>query len=142
MGTTCNRKQSLDELITLSSEPLPKSVNQQLQFIKQLQNQVRPFRADKKIKDELSSGVVATFKQWLRDNDVQTGCLDIEYFKEFGYGLKTNARILQNIEIVSIPKRVMLSLANERPSSQIRNFIESQMVLKSMPNVALAFYLL
>lgn len=81
------------------------------------------------------------FLKWLKDNGVDHSLIAIEEFPGYGYGLKATADIKKDDLLLSIPRKIIMSVESAR-NSQMGPLIEEDQILRAMPNVVLVMYLL
>lgn len=81
------------------------------------------------------------FLQWLKENGVDYSRVDIQEFPGYGFGLKAVTDLKEGDLILSIPRKLIMSVDSAR-KSQMGPLITEDQILRVMPNVVLAMYLL
>ena len=81
------------------------------------------------------------FLQWLKENGVDYSRVAIQEFSGYGFGLKAATDLKEGDLLLSIPRKMIMSVDTAR-KSQMGPLIEEDQILRVMPNVVLAMYLL
>lgn len=88
-----------------------------------------------------SSATIDRFTDWVKSNGAIFEGSEITEFQGYDLGLKANTDISQDSLIIAIPRKLMLTV-EEAKNSSLGPLIERELILKTMPNVALAIFLL
>ncbi|CAH0559894.1 unnamed protein product [Brassicogethes aeneus] len=141
-------QENVDKLLRISTIPQQGNVVNALKNQKEISaivEQVKKLEINKDSKssaDNRASGAtIENFTKWVKENGAQFNGCTITEFKGYDLGIKVNTDIPQSTLVLAIPRKVMLTV--ERASDSIlKNLIKNDQILKNMPNVALAIYLL
>ncbi|KAL3266845.1 hypothetical protein HHI36_010996 [Cryptolaemus montrouzieri] len=144
-------RENVDQLLKLSTS----AGSQQMNINKVLESQKEVFEVIDKIKNleirkshskhtdhvRNSCDKLASFSDWLkREGAIFEGC-SIADFPGYDLGLKADIDIPFGSLFIAVPKKVMMTIETAKESI-LKNLIEKDQILKNMPNVTLAIYLL
>ncbi|KAI5739714.1 hypothetical protein M8J77_022488 [Diaphorina citri] len=78
---------------------------------------------------------------WAKDNGVQMDSIGIKEFDQYGYGVCALLDINEGAPIVKVPRQLMIT-SDTIMESPLKNLYQSNPIIRLMPNVALALYIL
>ncbi|XP_060570342.1 actin-histidine N-methyltransferase-like [Ruditapes philippinarum] len=81
------------------------------------------------------------FMEWLKNNKVDVGCVDIHCFPGLGYGLQATKDLKEGDQFLAIPRNIMMTTESAK-SSPLGPLISMDRILQVMPSVVLALHLL
>ncbi|CAF0828611.1 unnamed protein product [Adineta ricciae] len=82
------------------------------------------------------------FNVWLHSNGVDTSNVEICLFENYGFGLKARRSLSTNDCYLTIPLSLTITTDTIMNSPSLASLVTSDQLLRSMPNVALALFLL
>ncbi|CAF0754563.1 unnamed protein product [Rotaria sp. Silwood1] len=83
-----------------------------------------------------------TFIDWLHSNGVDTSNFEICSFENYGFGLKATKDLASDECFLTVPRSIIITMDTIMTSSSFGPLIIKDQLLRSMPNVALALFLL
>lgn len=88
-----------------------------------------------------SAAIIDRFTNWYEENGAELKGCDIQEIENFGLGFITNIEIAASSLVISVPKKLMLTVEAAK-KTPLKKLIEKDHLLGYMPNVALAIFLL
>ncbi|XP_016664861.1 actin-histidine N-methyltransferase [Acyrthosiphon pisum] len=79
--------------------------------------------------------------KWATKNGAILNGVEIHQFENYAYGMKANKNITVGDKLVTVPRALMMTEENI-PSSPLWKLHSQDMMLRNMPNVALAIFIL
>ncbi|VVC34513.1 SET domain,Rubisco LSMT, substrate-binding domain [Cinara cedri] len=79
--------------------------------------------------------------KWATKNGAILNGVEIHQFQDYGYGMKANKPITEGDKLVTVPKSLMMTEENIS-ASPLWKLHSQDMMLRNMPNVALAIFIL
>lgn len=147
-GQSHNYHRTLDTLIdnllkasTTPHEAQPRkilAVHRELDTIlRQIIGLQRKFECTYETREE----AVACFTDWVSSNGAIFTGTSIGNFAGFGLGMKADMDIVQGSLVIAVPRTLMMTVESAA-RTQLAPLLERDHILKNMPNVALAVFLL
>ncbi|XP_044255810.1 actin-histidine N-methyltransferase [Tribolium madens] len=138
----------IDKLLRISTLPQQPTVQKSLENQKEISNiteRVKKLEVDKDAKSSVDNraigATVGNFMKWASENGAQLNGCSIEEFEGYGLGVKANVDIAESSLVIAVPRKLMMSVENAKESI-LKDLIEKDKILGSMPNVTLAIFLL
>lgn len=134
------------QVIDLAATPSPPTPKDQWDEFVQIHNLIEKIRKKQNGSEEQPpcserDAYFPEFLEWLNGNGVSTDSVKITKFDE-GYGLEATTDIKMNEKLMDIPRKVMISDQNALDSPLLGDLIRGDRLLKGMPNVSLAVFIL
>ncbi|XP_030854652.1 actin-histidine N-methyltransferase [Strongylocentrotus purpuratus] len=134
------------QVIDFAATPSPPTPGEQWEEFLQIHNLIEKIRKRQNVAGEpmqQSDREVhfETFFKWLNTNGVTTDAVKMAKFDE-GYGLQATQDIKMDQELMNIPRKVMMTDQNAVDSPTIGDLVRGDRLLKGMPNVSLAIFIL
>ncbi|UJR35822.1 hypothetical protein I4U23_028569 [Adineta vaga] len=82
------------------------------------------------------------FNKWLHSNGIDTSNFTICSFENYGFGLKATKPLCTNECFLNVPLSLTITTDTIKSSSSLASLVTNDQLLRSMPNVALALFLL
>ncbi|KAF7280983.1 hypothetical protein GWI33_005250 [Rhynchophorus ferrugineus] len=149
--------ETVDSLLRLTTLPLHNNLTQSLDCQKKISSLIERIRL---LEDKLSkkSGRASTnnnstersridpetvknFTKWIQENGGELQGCSISSFAGYDVGLRVEQEIPQSSLVIAVPRKVMMSVETAS-NSILKDIVNKVEILKNMPNVLLAVYLL
>ncbi|XP_045187101.2 actin-histidine N-methyltransferase-like isoform X2 [Mercenaria mercenaria] len=102
---------------------------------------IRDLQKDINLVMEKREDKFPVFKDWLKNNKVDVGCVEIHKFTGLGHGLQATKDLKEGDQFLAIPRNIMMTTQSAR-SSALGPLISEDKILQVMPSVVLALHLL
>lgn len=116
-------------------------ISELLQLISKIEGKIVDNKHATDESARFSAATIAEFQNWLRENGAKFENISIHKFPGFDLGLKADKNIKEGSTMIIMPRNIMFSVENAQ-NSLLKKLIEKDALLKNMPNVTLAIYLL
>lgn len=141
-------RQNVDQLLKISTNiDNNLNVSQALETQKEISKIIDSINVLEKSKDKIEIGdrydknTIDAFLNWFKDNEgIMQGC-GIKKFENFDLGLVAEQDIPYGSLFIAVPRKLMLSVDSIN-QSLLKELFDKDQMLKNMPNVSLAIYLL
>lgn len=141
-------QENVDKLLRISTIPQQANVSKALENQREISTIVEQVKKLQLNKDSNHSvGIRATgdivdnFSKWVLENGAQFNGCSINEFKGYDLGLKVNLDIPQSSLVIAVPRKIMLTVEKAKESI-LKDLIDKDHILRNMPNVTLAIFLL
>lgn len=137
----------VDMLLRISTVPAAQSVSKALLLQKEINVIIEKVQtleaADAKATVDLrqQSDTIERFVTWVRDNGAKFEGCTITEFPGYDLGIKADIDIPKDSLVIAVPRTIMLTI-EAASKSALSSLIERDQILKNMPNVVLAMFLL
>lgn len=148
---------TVDCLLRLTTLPLHNNVSQSLECQKQISSFIDRIKTleDKLTKKNKlpsqnnnethqpreSKDTIEAFTKWLTENGAELNGCSICSYDSYDLGIKVEKDVKQNSLVIAVPRKIMMSVEN-CARSIVKDLVDKVEILKNMPNVLLAIYLL
>ncbi|XP_041468746.1 actin-histidine N-methyltransferase-like [Lytechinus variegatus] len=132
------------QVIDLAATPIPPTTGEQWEEFLQIHNVIEKIRKRQKGEPNHQSKREEHFEaffKWLNKNGVSSDSVKIAKFDQ-GYGLQATKDIKSDEQLLNIPRKVMMTDQNALESPTIGELVRGDRLLKGMPNVALAVFII
>lgn len=102
---------------------------------------IRDLQKDICLVSEKRAERIPAFMEWLKNNQVDVGCVEIHNFAGFGYGLQATKDLKEGDQFLAIPRSIMMTTQSAK-TSPLGPLISEDKILQVMPSVVLALHLL
>ncbi|XP_017782395.1 PREDICTED: histone-lysine N-methyltransferase setd3 [Nicrophorus vespilloides] len=143
-----NKQQKLselvDQLLRVTVKTPHANVTKELEAHKEifaLTEKINELEANEICTNRTDGAALEAFKVWLKDNGAKFDGTSIAHFEGYDLGLKTEVDIVEGSLIIAIPRKIMLTLDSAMHTT-LAPLLEKDAILKNMPNVVLAMFLL
>ncbi|CAG9762489.1 unnamed protein product [Ceutorhynchus assimilis] len=147
--------ETVDSLLRLTTFPIHNNVAQSLDCQKQINSFIERIRVleeklskkQNKSSDSKTTPVrhskenIETFTGWLKENNAELNGCSISVFDGYDLGIKVDKDISQSSLVIAVPRKITMSVESARKSI-VQDLVNKVDILKNMPNVLLAVYLL
>lgn len=136
----------VDKLLRISTVPsgqlMPKMVKLQ-EEIDHIINKINNLELDIDLPAGKRAGGAALdkFLNWMSENGAKFDSITVEDFSGYELGLKIDKDVSQGSLVISVPRKLMITTENAQ-NSVFGTLLEKDTMLKNMPNVSLAMFLL
>lgn len=93
------------------------------------------------VDNRASGAIIGAFVNWFQTNGAELNGGEITHFDGYDLGIRVNTVIPQSSLVIAVPRKLMLSIESANHSI-LNKLISKDQILKNMPNVVLAMYLL
>ncbi|XP_070578396.1 actin-histidine N-methyltransferase-like [Ptychodera flava] len=114
---------------------------QEFMDIHKLVEAIREKQADLRKEEPPRADALDDFMSWLNAHEIKTDHVEIEDYPDKGYGLKALQDIKVNKDLLTIPRKVMLTTETAKTSC-LGNLVAKDRVLQAMPNILLSVHVL
>ncbi|KAB0796778.1 hypothetical protein PPYR_10839 [Photinus pyralis] len=147
-GTQARIGVLVDQLFRLTTKQNEENVSQKMTLVNQLYqvlNEIRALEKENEMEETVNSRCNATvlsrFTQWLTKNGANFDGIKIEEFEGYELGLLAERDVEESSLIITVPEALMMTI-DAAEKSELGYLLETDPMLKNMPNVALAIFLL
>lgn len=136
----------VDKLLRISTVPsgqiMPKMVKLQ-EEIDHIINKINNLELDIDLPagKRASGAAIDKFLNWMFENGGMFDFITVEEFPGYELGLKIDKDVSQGDLVISVPRKLMITTENAQ-NSVFGTLLEKDTMLKNMPNVSLAMFLL
>jgi histone-lysine N-methyltransferase SETD3 len=138
----------VDKLLRLSTIPQQQNVLKSLENQKEISNITERVKtleigrdAKNSVDNRATSATVDNFMKWALENGAKLNGCSIQEFEGYELGIKADVDIEQSTLVIAVPRKLMMSVESAKQSI-LKELIEKDKILSSMPNVTLAIFLL
>lgn len=113
-----------------------KEINSITENVKKLEKHV-----ETQVDNRAGTDIIDSFVKWALENGALLNGCSLKEFEGYELGIKADVDIEQNTLVIAVPKKLMMTIQNAKEGI-MRELIEKDKILGSMPNVTLAIFLL
>lgn len=93
------------------------------------------------VDNRTAAATIQTFMNWITENGAEVKGCEIKIFEDYEMGLLVNQEIPASSLVISVPRKLMLT-AEMACKGDLKDLFDKDQILKNMPNVGLAIFLL
>lgn len=93
------------------------------------------------VDNRASGAIIGAFSNWFQTNGAELNGGEITHFDGYDLGIRVNTVVPKSSLVIAVPRKLMLSIESANQSI-LSNLISKDQILKNMPNVVLAIFLL
>ncbi|XP_063915361.1 actin-histidine N-methyltransferase [Zophobas morio] len=138
----------VDKLLRISTLPQQPIIQKSLENQKEINNiteRVKKLEVNKDSKssvdNRVTSAIINNFMKWCTENGAHLNGCSIQEFEGYELGIKAEVDIQQSSLVIAVPRKLMMSIENARESI-LKDLVQKDKILSTMPNVTLAIFLL
>ncbi|RZC41308.1 hypothetical protein BDFB_001143 [Asbolus verrucosus] len=138
----------VDKLLRISTIPQQQNVLRSLENQKEIATiteRVKKLESNKNAKNSVdnraTSAIIGGFVKWALENGAQLNGCSIQEFEGYELGIRADVDIPQSSLVIAVPRKLMMSMEDAH-QSVMKELMEKDKILGTMPNVTLAVFLL
>lgn len=137
----------IDKLLRISTQPQQPTVQKSLENQKEISGIIERVKklenksTEGSVDNRATSAIIENFVKWATENGAELNGCSIDEFEGYGLGMKANIDVDESSLVMAVPRKLMMSVENAK-GSVLKELIEKDKILSSMPNVTLAIFLL